>query len=191
MAQIGAQNLRIQRPPNGEEPNYITHDLPQASLAAAGDEEVEIETGISIAEPQILRILGLTPTGLTIATSGAVNNTNGTTSETRSFSLSVNTRGGEFDASDPENIINLDLVYRMLSDGTNMTSYDTNVEVSGPPEGGEIVGTPRLVFRQSNDLETTSISAEAYHVRLGYVFEDVTQGTFMELVEKHADIFLV
>lgn len=190
MANVGSVEPGIQRPPNGDEPNYIRQSLPDASISDTGSEEVEIETGISIMDRAILRYLGLVYTGAENGFAGTGFD-EAATESTNLFALNMQTRTGEqFTTNDPETLERVDWFYYSVGDGTSANSVWHNVERSPPPEGGQLVASPRIVFRQDNDL-SASISADTYQVRLGYEFEDVDMNTFLQLAEMHADIFLV
>lgn len=180
---------RIQRPPDGSEPNYIRNSLPDVSIADTGSEEVEIETGISIMDRAILRYLGLGTSGLTNLVSTNVDDK--ASSETDFWVLNIQTRtGAEFKVDDPELVDRRQVGVRSISDSTNTTAVIPFTEEGGVPEGGQLVASPRIVYRQQNELGT-SVSPDSYEVRLGYEFEDVTMNMFLELAEMHADIFLV
>lgn len=180
----------IERPPDGDHPNYIRQSLPDANISDTSSEEVEIETGISIMDRAILRYLGLVHTGTQNAFIDAIAD-GSTSSFTQLFALGIQTRGGEqFNTADPELIERIDFVYRILSNGTAAVDAEFAYERTHPPQDGQLVASPRLVFRQDNDLGQT-VSADDYQVRLGYEFERVTTETFLQLAEMQADIFLV
>lgn len=180
----------IMRPPNGDHPNYMRQNLPDSSIADTGSEEVEIETGISIQDRSILRYLGLVITGSEngFAGTGFDDSADETTNL---FALTIQTRtGSQFNTADPETLHRVDWFYYSAGDATNTMAVDHEVEESPPPEQGQLVASPRIVYRQDNDL-SASISADTYQVRLGYEFERVTTDTFLQLAEMQADIFLV
>lgn len=185
MAAIGG----IQRPPNGDHPNFMRQSLPDANISDTGSEEVEIETGISIQDRSILRYLGLLVTGSENAFIDAL--ADASSSQTQLFALTIQTRTGEqFTTSDPEALHRVDWVYRNISDGANTQAVWHEVDEAGPSEDGQLVASPRMVYRQDNDLGQT-VNADEYDVRLGYEFEPVTTETFLQLAEMQADIFLV
>lgn len=174
-------------PPDGEHPNFIRESLPNANIADTGSEEVEIETGISIMDRAILRYLGLVHTGTQNAFIDALT---GTAASTQLFALGIQTRTGEqFNTSDPELVDRLDFVYRNAGDA-DAAATEFVLERTFPPKEGQLVASPRLVFRQDNDLGQT-VNANDYQVRLAYEFEQVTTATFLQLAEMQADIFLV
>lgn len=189
MASIG-QSTAIMRPPSGREPNYITAGAPDGALADTNQNEIEIETGISIADRVVLRILGWYVNGFANEVHNVGAGGGGTAATaTDLLELLLNTQPGGFDINDPECIMQLDGLRTIVSDGTNAAGGFTDFEQSGPPEMGELVASPRLILRTDNQLGG-SVGDNALAVRIGYEFERITRDVLIELLEKHADVFI-
>lgn len=187
---VGFVEYGMERDPRGKEANFITFTSPSANLANGAANEIEIETGISIVDRAILRILGMQVQGL--VASLIEDEGNEATNVTSGVHGKLSTRTGDFNIDDPEFVIGLNGRLRIVSGGAATVHTDSAVEYYAPAPGGSLVATPRLIYRLVNDLAggPTTISADTHAIRIGYEFVPVNRDLLIELLERHADIFL-
>lgn len=180
----------IHADPNGGEANYITFDAPDATVNDGSSEEIEIDTGLNLGDRLGMRVLGVQVQELLDVLYDALPSSTGATTLHRRADVQLNTRTGDFHRDDPENIYTRKVAAIMVSDGTNMAGAGGPTDtVYGVPDTGEVVVTPRLVFRFANNTGT-NLNAGNLFVRIGYEFQNLGEDEFLELLEKHADIFL-
>lgn len=182
--------FQMEQDPRGRETNFLTFTSPSANLANGSSDEVEIETGISIVDRAIIRVLGLQVQGLVASLKEDFGDEAASVSPGIHGKLS--TRTGDWNIDDPELVTSLNGTARIVSDGTNTVAVAHDLEMYSVAAGGSLVATPRLVYRLVNDLAggPTTITAHTHSVRMGFEFVPVNTNLLIELLERHADIFL-
>lgn len=177
----------IGKPPAGKLANYITLELPNADIAAAGAEETEIETGISLPQLQGIRWLGSEFEG--ISNIIADDFIAGTADENIHMDVVFASRTGDHNLDDPEFIEGYQYGCAAMT-VSGLASCFAYKNENTAPEGGDVVVTPRIFVRVGNNISAT-ISADAFRIRAGYEFERIGRRDFIELLEKFADIFVI
>ncbi len=175
----------IMRPPRGKLANYITMELPAATVATTGAEETEIETGISLPELQGIRWLGVEFSEL----SNLIVNAAIAAAADLNVHLDVvfASRTGDFNLDDPEYIEGYQFGMAVLFTEGGLAGYMSKNTV---PEGGDVIVTPRIFVRFGNDIGG-NVTANTFQLRAGYEFERIVRNKFIELLERFADIFVI
>ena len=177
---VSAEYLAVTRP--RELPDFTEFDFPDANLADAGSEEIELDQLISIAARQGRRFLGAeiqniaTELGAELIGLAADNDL--------SLVIQLNTRTGTQNLDDPEN-----LWRHQIHAPFNVTNaFQVFKETNGPPPGGQVYVAPRLFWRVTNNLDR-QIDTGDLITRIASVTQTLSTFLLFELLEQYSGLF--
>lgn len=179
---ISGEYLRVERP--RELPDFTELDFPDADVADAGTEEIELDQLISIAARQGRRFLGLEIENLDNEL--AVEMITLAADTVLSTGLQLNTRAGTHHLDDPENLWRANLFATInVTEGSMMGPIWS---INNPPPGGLVYVAPRLFWRYENNLDR-QVDAGDLFVRIATVAQPLSTFLLFELLEQFSGLF--
>ncbi len=176
-----SQYLAVARP--RELPDFTEFDFPDANVADAGAEEIELDQLISIAARQGRRFLGAEIQNLgnefmeevvTLAADTVLKS-----------ALDLNTRTGGFNLDDPENLWRQAAFLAVnVTEGSSRDALEEN----SPPPGGQVYVAPRLFWRFTNNLDRQVDIGDLF-VRIATIAQPLSTFLLFELLEQYSGLF--
>ncbi len=182
--------------PGRERPDMTVFSFPAAALVDGATEEIEIDQALSLVGRRGRDFLGVGVIHGPLEAMLEEHLTVVAADHSQQFSYRLATRTGEFNPDDPE------LLWYMGSDSTfnfvQTTAVGEHLVALNPlMEGGNgmlgepfLYVAPRLFWRFVNDGDQT-IGLDEFDVRWGSVNVRLTFFTFIELLERFADVQLL
>lgn len=168
-----------------ELPDFTTFDFPAANLADTAAEEIELDQALSLAGRRGRRYFGMKIQG---AYEQLLDSLIADTADVHLHDVwSLYTRTGAFNIDDPE------LIDRwQIGAALNVTEGSSHhyVESLGPFAGGEVYVAPRL-FSELENQSDAQINADTLFMRMATISQRLSFQTFIELLERHADVTLL
>ncbi len=179
--------------PGRERPDFTLFNFPAASLADAAAEEIEIDQALSLVGRRGRDFLGMAGMDGIFSALFAEHLTLGTADFAQNASFRLSTRTGSFNMNDPELIWawTIGETYALTATATGLEPLHIN-NLGGNEGLGEpfLYVAPRLFWRFGNDLDQT-ITADEFAVRWGSINVRLSFFTFIELLERFADVQLL
>jgi len=181
----GGMVLPVTRP--RELPDFTEFDFPDANLADAATEEIELDQLISIAARQGRRFLGLNLQNLTAELQQEML-TVGLADLEMTYRIELNTRTGGHNLDDPESL--------WRREYSNIAAVITTVgevvqdfmDKNDPPPGGRVYVAPRLFWRFVNNLDR-QVDVGDLFVRIATVSQQLSTFLLFELLEEFSGLF--
>ncbi len=175
--------------PGRERPDYTLFDFPDASLADAATEEIEIDQALSLAGRFGRDFLGVQIGGV-IGQFNDEHLTISTADHEQTVDMSLNTRTGAFTLQDPERIWSA--VYSAVTTApTTATSEQLNINMNAIQIGEPFLYVaPRLFWRVVNNGDQTYAIGD-FDMRMASISVKLTFRLFIELLERFADVTLL
>ena len=172
--------------------DFTEFDFPDANVADAGVEEIELDQLISIAARQGRRLLGveLQQIDAELVTEFQTAADNADLEMAVTFEL--NTRTGAQNLDDPENLWRAS--YAMLvanieaTAGTGTAISETMQSSNDIPPGGVVYVAPRLFFRFANDLDRQVDIGDLF-ARIATISQPLSTFLLFELLEQFSGLF--
>ncbi len=179
--------------PGRERPDYTVFSFPAANLADGSAEEIEVDQALSLQGRRGRDFLGVGAIEGVMVAMFEEHLTLGTADFAQDGSFRLATRSGGFNPDDPEL-----LWYWFIGDTLALTATATGLEHLAPvTEGGNgmlgepfLYVAPRLFWRFQNDFDQL-INADELNVRWGSIPVRLDFFTFIELLERFADVQLL
>ncbi len=179
--------------PGRERPDMTVFSFPAAALTDGSVEETEVDQALSLVGRRGRDFLGVGTIEGVLTGMFEEHLTLGTTDFAQDGSYRLATRTGAFNPDDPEL-----LWYWFIGDTLALTATATGLEHLAPvTEGGNgmlgepfLYVAPRLFWRFQNDFDQT-IAIDEQNVRWGSINVNLTFFTFIELLERFADVQLL
>ncbi len=187
---ISSSMMPVSRP--RELLDFTEYDYPDANVADAATEEIEFDQLISIAARQGRRFFGMELQNLDIEIATEFLTAPDNADLDITFALEVNTRTGQHNLDDPENIWrfrNADIVANIeATAGTGTAIYGNWSHLNNPVTGGVVYVSPRLFARFSNEMDRQIDTGDLF-ARMGTLSQQL--GTFLlfELLEQYSGLF--
>ncbi len=179
---LSGEYLRVERP--RELPDFTEFDFPDANVADAGTEEIELDQLISIQARQGRRFLGVELENLDNEL--AVEMITLTADNVLSAGLQLNTRAGTHHLDDPENIWRANLFQTInITEGSSMGPLWS---INNPPPGGSVYVAPRLFLRFENNLDRQVDIGDLF-IRIATVAQPLSTFLLFELLEQFSGLF--
>lgn len=179
---LSAGYLRVERP--RELPDFTEFDFPDANVADAATEEIELDQLISIAARQGRRFLGVELQSLDVELSTEMITL--TADTVLGLALQLNTRTGTHNLDDPENIWRAQISWAL--NVTEGSQSDVMFSENRPPPGGSVYVAPRLFLRLTNNLDA-QIDLGALFIRIATVAQPLSTFLLFELLEQFSGLF--
>ena len=173
---------RVTRP--RELPDFTEFDFPDADVADAGVEEIELDQLISIAARQGRRLIGVEiqnvsrEVGIEMVTLAADNSLE--------MQLELNTRTGAQNLDDPENLWRYTMNTGWVEGTAGAAASGVFVEVNDPHAA--VYVAPRLFWRFTNNLDRQVDTGDLF-VRIGTVSQRLSTFLLFELLEQFSGLF--
>jgi len=167
-------------------------DFPDANVADAATEEIEFDQLISIAARMGRRFFGMEVQNLDIEVATEFLTSPDNADLDITFALEVNTRTGQHNLDDPENLWryrNADIVANVeATAGTGTAIYGNWSHLNNPLLGGQVYVSPRLFVRFSNEMDRQIDTGDLF-ARMATLQQRL--GTFLlfELLEQYSGLF--
>ncbi len=179
--------LPVTRP--RELPDFTEFDFPDAAVADAGTEEIELDQLISIAARQGRRFLGVELQGLGAGEMAIEFATAASAALAMDGRLQLNTRTGNHNLDDPEALWRLDINYRVVDFETaGPPIYAGFTDHRTPPPGGRVYVAPRLFWRFTNNLDRQVDVGDLFAL-IATVAQPLTTFLLFELLEEFSGLF--
>ena len=172
--------------------DFTEFDLPDANLADAATEEIELDQLISIAARQGRRLLGV-----------EIQNLDGeerleflTAADNADLDidiiLSLNTRTGVQNLDDPENLWRAqwfnEIANIEATAGTGTAIHDVFHGSNDVPPGGVVYVSPRLFFQTINNMDRQIDTGDLF-VRIATISQPLSTFLLFELLEQFSGLF--
>jgi len=172
-----------------ELPDFTEFDFPDANVADAGVEELELDQLISIQARMGRRLLGVELQNLDIeAATEYLTIASGVDHEITDL-LELNTRTGGFNLDDPENLWR---IRHSLVVSIGAATEVANAEIFGEndiqPGGGVVYVAPRLFFRFSNAMDR-QVDTGDLMTRIATIDQPLSTFLLFELLEQFSGLF--
>ena len=175
-----------------ELPDFTEFDFPDANLADAGTEEIELDQLISIQARQGRRFLGVELQNLDIEFSTEFLTAPDNADLDITLGMELNTRTGAQNLDDPENIWRS--VFRQAIANVEATA-GTGAAITGQfsgvreaPPGGVVYVSPRLFFRVTNSMDR-QIDTGDLMALIATVSQRLSSFLLFELLEQYSGLF--
>ncbi len=165
--------------------DYTTFDWPAANVTNTSSEEIELDQAMSLADRRGRRFFGCQLENVMLDIAAFV--ITGTADHVVWDIMSLATRTGTFHIDDPELLWRYEVAHVMNVTEASAYTYVDPLETS---PRGEVYVAPRLFFRYENQHDATK-SAGASYARIATVAQSLSFPTFIELLEKFADVTLL
>ena len=178
--------LPVTRP--RELPDFTEFDFPDANLADAAAEEIELDQLISIAARQGRRFLGveLQNLGAEYAIEFATIASAAISIDAR---LQLNTRTGAHNLDDPEQLWRLEALARMVdAEPASSMNWFMSAGRRNPPPGGRVYVAPRLFFRFLNNMDRQVDLGDMFAL-IATVAQPLSTFLLFELLEEFSGLF--
>ncbi|MEE9592362.1 MAG: hypothetical protein V3W28_02135 [Thermoplasmata archaeon] len=167
--------------------DYTAFAAPAADLTTTSAEEIEIDQALSLAGRRGRRLFGVYMTAVEMwhLTSRIAD-----TADTRyELQAKLATRTGSFTPADPELLWQAQMNASLnVTEGSATDAFWDDMPI---PPGGEVYVAPRLFWRVENDLGVTITAADPLGVRFASISQALSFQTFIELLERFADVTLL
>ncbi len=168
--------------------DFTVFDFPNATLTDTSTEEIELDQALSLAGRRGRRYFGAQYQGILFDMFTELLTDPGVLLEE---TITLASRTGAFNIDDPELIDRLYYASILHTAGTNTeASLMQAMEDLKIPPRGDIYVAPRLFHRVTNDLDVT-IATDTQFVRLATIAQPLSFQTFIELLERFADVTLL
>lgn len=193
----GIELGQVQAAAGRERPDYTVFSFPAANLADGAAEEIEVDQALSLQGRRGRDFLGVNVIQGVLDAFLEEILTVGDADHSQQMSFRLASRTGAFNPDDPELLwyYDIDDTHNNVSVGTDAGPIVTKLDIQH--EGGnDMLGepflyvAPRLFWRFVNDGDQT-IGADEFSVRWGSVSVRLTFETFIELLERFADVTLL
>jgi predicted GIY-YIG superfamily endonuclease len=179
---LSNEYLRVERP--RELPDFTEFDFPDANVADAATEEIELDQLISIAARQGRRFLGYELQSLDLELATEMVTLAADTVLEAAFQL--NTRTGNHNLDDPENLVRATLEWAL--NVTEGSQSDIMFSAHNAPPGGLVYVAPRLFWRFFNNLDRQVDIGDMF-VRIATVTQPLSTFLLFELLEQFSGLF--
>lgn len=183
--------------PGRERPDYTVFSFPAANLADGATEEIEVDQALSLVGRRGRDFLGVGVIHGVLEAMLEEILTVGDADHSQQFSFRLATRTGAFNPDDPELLWywGIDHTHNNVTVGTDAGPIVTTLNPI--TEGGNhmlgepfLYVAPRLFWRFVNDGDQ-QINADEFDVRWGSINVRLTFFTFIELLERFANVSLL
>ena len=175
-----------------ELPDFTEFDFPDANLADAGTEEIELDQLISIAARQGRRLLGVEIQGLTAEAGTEFLTAPDNADLDIIANLQLNTRTGPQNLDDPENLWRVGFTLAVANieatAGTGTAVVTQLKEENEVIPGGVVYVSPRLFFRFQNDMDR-QVDAGDLFTRIATISQALSTFLLFELLEQYSGLF--
>ncbi len=175
-----------------ELPDFTEFDFPDANVADAGTEEIELDQLISIQARQGRRFLGVEIQNIGSEMGSEFLTATDNADLQIVGDLQLNTRTGGHNLDDPENIWRMlfrrDVANIEATAGTGTAIVIDTIERNDAPPGGQVYVAPRLFWRFSNDLDRQVDIGDLF-VRIATVDQRLSTFLLFELLEQYSGLF--
>jgi len=178
--------LPVTRP--RELPDFTEFDFPDANLADAAAEELELDQLISIAARQGRRFLGveLQNLGTELGTEFATIASAAISIDSR---LELNTRTGTHNLDDPEQLWRQETAGRMVdTEPASAMNWYLTSGTRDPPPGGRVYVAPRLFYRFLNNMDRQVDIGDLFAL-IATVAQPLSTFLLFELLEEFSGLF--
>lgn len=183
---VGSKFLPVSRP--RELPDLTEFDFPDANVADAGTEEIELDQLISIAARQGRRFLGVALQNITTEMDTEFLTVN-SADHAMEIGLQLNTRTGAHNLDDAEQIWRKD--WAVVSTDAEPASAMMTLELEEGLDvvpGGKVYVAPRLFWRFANNLDRQVDTGDLF-VRIATIAQPLTTFLLFELLEEFSGLF--
>ena len=175
-----------------ELPDFTEFDFPDANVADAGAEEIELDQLISIAARQGRRLLGVELQGLEVEASTEFLTAPDNADLEIAATLQLNTRTGLQNLDDPENLWQSTFFQEVANiettAGTGTAVTDSFFGANLVPPGGVVYVSPRLFFRFINDMDRQVDTGDLF-TRIATISQPLSTFLLFELLEQYSGLF--
>lgn len=175
-----------------ELPDFTEFDFPDADLADAATEEIELDQLISIAARQGRRFLGVEMQGFANELGAEFSTALDNADLVMDFVIQLNSRTGGHNLDDPENIWRTELSAVVANieatAGTGTSIFWAFSEENSAPPGGVVYVSPRLFWRFVNNLDRQIDTGDLF-TRIATVSQRLSTFLLFELLEQYSGLF--
>lgn len=183
---VSSAYLAVKRP--RELPDFTEFDFPDANVADAAVEEIELDQLISIAARQGRRFLGVELQGLEAELGVEYLTIASGTDLLMAVRFALNTRTGAHNLDDPENLWRFAHTVVSQTAAATENSSEQFLEIHNPPEGGAVYVAPRLFWRFNNELDRQVDIGDMF-TRIATVSQPLSTFLLFELLEQFSGLF--
>lgn len=179
--------LPVTRP--RELPDFTEFDFPDADLADAAVEEIELDQLISIAARQGRRFLGVEIQNLSAGEMAVEFSTAASAALEISHRLQLNTRTGNHNLDDPEQLWRQEATLRIVDyEAAGPPVYAAFSDQRSPPPGGRVYVAPRLFWRFLNNMDRQVDTGDLFAL-IATVAQPLSTFLLFELLEEFSGLF--
>ena len=175
-----------------ELPDFTEFDFPDANLADAAAEEIELDQLISIAARQGRRLLGMELQNVDEEFGQEYLTAIDNADLDITFSVELNTRTGVHNLDDPEQLMRLGfrtvIANIEATAGTGTAISQAYKGENTVPKGGTVYVAPRLFFRVANAMDR-QIDIGDMFVRIATINQPLSTFLLFELLEQFSGLF--
>ncbi len=183
---VSGEILPVTRP--RELPDFTEFDFPDANVADAGAEEIELDQLISIAARQGRRFLGVEIQGIAAEMFQEFLSASSDDLE-MTVRLELNTRTGGHNLDDPEQLSRLEATGAVTDfEAASSGLYGEFIDARTPPPGGRVYVAPRLFWRLTNNLDR-QVDIGDMRCLIATVAQPLSTFLLFELLEEFSGLF--
>ncbi len=168
--------------------DFTEFDFPDANLADAATEEIELDQLISIAARQGRRLLGVEYQNLSAEFGTEYLTAASGTDLEIIINMALNTRTGAQNLDDPENLWRAGYTSEIQVAAATETTTQFFFEENEVPPGGVVYVAPRLFFRVGNDMDRQIDTGDLF-VRIATISQPLSTFLLFELLEQFSGLF--
>lgn len=175
-----------------ELPDFTEFDFPDADLADAATEEIELDQLISISAREGRRLLGVEMQNINIETAIEFLTATDNADLSMDIDLQLNTRTGGHNLDDPENLwrtqFNAMVANIEATAGTGSAIFGLFSGANDVPPGGLVYVAPRLFWRLTNNMDRQIDTGDLF-TRIATINQPLSTFLLFELLEQFSGLF--